>query len=122
MIPATCDISLYRGDYFEMTLRLRAGTFNGTSYTPGTYLDLTGWTPKAEIRANEDAATPLATFTTEVLNQVDVPGGVHLFLPSTESAALTAAAAIWDVQLTDPQSHVYTYLRGKVTVTKDVTR
>jgi hypothetical protein len=122
MIPAACDISLYRGDYFEMTLRVRQGTLTGTTYTPGPYIDLTGWTPKAEIRANEDATTALATFTTEVLDQVASKGAVHLSLPSSESALLSAATAIWDVQLTDPQTHVYTYLRGKVTITKDITR
>ena len=51
MQPAQCDIQIYRGDYFEMTLRLREGTINGATYAPGAYLDLTGWQPKAEIRA-----------------------------------------------------------------------
>lgn len=125
MQPAQCDIQIYRGDYFEMTLRLREGTINGASYTPGAYLDLTDWEPKAEIRANVDATgPPLATLTTEVLDQTmpGTKGGVHLFLPADTSAALTATNAVWDVQLTDTQDRVYTYLRGTVTITKDVTR
>ena len=76
MQPAQCDIQLYRGDYFEMTLRLREGTFNGTGYVPGAYLDLTDWVPKAEIRATVDTTgTPMATFTTEILDQVATPAG-----------------------------------------------
>lgn len=123
MQPAQCDIQVYRGDYFEMTLRLRSGTVTAGGYTPGPYLNLTGWTPKAEIRANQDApGAPLATFTAEILDQTDIPGGVHLSLPTAQSAALSVATAVWDVQLTDTQARVYTYLRGAVTVTKDVTR
>jgi len=123
MQPAQCDIQLYRGDYFEMTLRLREGTFNGTAYTPGAYLDLTGWTPKSEIRATVDTTgSAMATLTAELLDQGTIPGGVHLSLPAAQSAGLTAASAVWDVQLTNPEGHVYTYLRGTVTITKDVTR
>ena len=125
MQPAQCDIRLYRGDYFEMTLRLREGTFNGASYTPGAYLDLTDWVPKAEIRATVDTTgSPMASFSSEVLDQTapGTKGGVHLFLPAATSALLTASTAVWDVQLTDKQSRVYTYLRGTVTITKDVTR
>jgi hypothetical protein len=123
--PAQCDIQIYRGDYFEITLRLREGTLNGIAYTPGPYLDLTDWVPKAEIRATVDSTgAPMATFTTEVLDQTvpETKGGVHLFLPAAQSAGLSAATAVWDVQLTDKQGRVYTYLRGTVTITKDVTR
>ena len=125
MQPAQCDIQLYRGDYFEMTLRLREGTINGSTYAPGAYLDLTGWQPKAEIRASVDSTgPPLATFTTEVMDQeiAGTKGGVHVFLPADTTAALTATNAVWDVQLTDTLDRVYTYLRGTVTITKDVTR
>ncbi len=125
MQPAQCDIQLYRGDYFEMTLRLREGVITGATYSPGAYLDLTGWVPKAEIRATVDTTgAPMAAFTTEVLDQT-VPatlGAVHLFLPAATSGQLTATAAVWDVQLTDPGGRVFTYLRGKVTIEKDVTR
>jgi hypothetical protein len=120
--PAQCDIQVYRGDYFEMTLRLREGVFNNGGYTPGPYLVLTGWTPKAEIRANQDANVALATFVAVILDQTATPGGVHLSLPSAQSALLAISSAVWDVQLTDPQNRVYTYLRGTVTITKDVTR
>lgn len=123
MNPAQYDIQLYRGDFFELTLRLREGTLSGGGYVPGNYLDLTGWeAPMAQIRATEDATTILASFTTEVLNQTTTPGAVRLFLTPADTGTLPAAAAVWDVQLTDPESRVYTYLRGKVTITKDVTR
>ena len=122
MTPAQCDIQLYRGDYFEMTLRLRSGTIDGLTYTPGPYLDLEGWTPKAEIRATVDATTALTSFVTTLLDQADFPGGVHLSLPSASSATLAVPSAVWDVQLTDPAGRVHTYLRGAVAITKDVTR
>ena len=124
MQPAQCDIQLYRGDYFEMTLRLREGVITGATYSPGAYLDLTGWVPKAEIRATVDTTgPPMAAFTTEVMDQTaETLGAVHLFLPADTSALLTATTAVWDVQLTDPGGRVFTYLRGKVTIEKDVTR
>lgn len=130
MYPAQYDIQLYRGDYFEITLRLRDGTWDGATFVPGPYKDLTGWVGQAQIRATPDASTVLATFTVELLDQTvpETKGGVRLFLPDEESAALNAPAAAWDFQLTepggsgDPSERVHTYLRGKVAIEKDVTR
>ena len=126
MQPAQYDIQVYRGDYFELTLRLRGGELVGEGYVPGDYMDLTGWTPKAEIRTNEDASTPLASFTCQLLDQTQTGsvGGVYLFLPSAQSALLQVPTAVWDIQIADDSTppRVFTYLRGKVTVTKDVTR
>jgi hypothetical protein len=123
MQPAQCDITLYRGDYFEMTVRLREGTWNGYQYVAGNYLNLTGWTGRAEIRANQDATDVLASFTAEILTQAGSSlGGVKLSLPTAQTSTLSVASAVWDFQLTDPASRVYTYLRGSVAVEKDVTR
>lgn len=124
MLPAQCDIILYRGDDFEMMLRLRTGSWDPSQakYVPGPYIDLTGWTGLAQIRATEDAAAVLAEFTVEVLNQATTKGGVRLLLDDADTQVLAAAAAVWDMQFTDTTGDVTTYLKGKVSLSKDVTR
>ena len=124
MYPAQSDLQLYRGDYFEMLLRLREGDWINGAYEPGAYMNLEGWTGRAEIRATADAPTALATFTVEILDQgsAETIGGVHLYLDTADTADLQVAAAVWDFQLTDTAARVHTYLRGKVTIEKDVTR
>lgn len=125
MYPAQSDLQLYRGDYFEMLLRLREGNWVDGAYEPGDYMNLQGWSGKAEVRATTDAASALATFTVVVLPQSgDTLGGVHLYLGTADTASMQVSSAVWDFQLTEPgaPARVHTYLRGKVTITKDVTR
>lgn len=122
MQPVQCDINVYRGDDFELMVRLRAGFWDGTQWVPGVYMDLDGWMGKAQIRASEDAAAVLAEFAVEILPQSgDTLGGVRLTLADTVTKNL-ATAGVWDLQFTDVDDRVNTYLKGKVTISKDVTR
>jgi hypothetical protein len=129
--PAQSDLKLYRGDYFEMVVRLLSGAFDGAAYVPGAPLDLTDWTGKAQIRATPDAAgLPLAEFHVDVLQPQSGQnlGMVRLWLDDTETKDLVFTSAVWDFQLTEPggpapdTDKVHTYLAGKVTIDKDVTR
>jgi len=120
--PATYDLRLYRGDFFELTFVLREATWDGTQWVPGLPMNLTEWSGNAQIRSTYDAAGVLSTFEVEI---VDEAGGVvRLSMPGDQTAMIAETAAVWDVQLTDTSipPRVHTYLRGKVTIDKDVTR
>lgn len=124
MQPAPLDISLYRGDDFGLMLRVYSGTFNSTTglYVKGQPLPLTGWSGAAQIRANEDSTTVLGTFEVAIdVNQLTNPGRIYVSMTAAETALLTGGG-IWDLQLIDDHGTVFTYLKGKVSITKDVTR
>jgi hypothetical protein len=124
LIPGRADITLYQGDDFDYTFRLRGKNADGT---PGSYLDLTGFIGKAEIRSSAASATALATFSVAVdADQSANRGVVHMSLGHTATAALpvTTSTSIykWDVQLTTPSGKIQTYLSGDVKVIAEITR
>jgi len=118
-LPENRNLVIYKGDTFSLSFRLRQ---KQTSGAPGAYVDLTGCTPKAQIRATEDSTTVLQEFTATLGDQtnVDTVGQVNLVISSADTANLSPG--VWDVQVTYPDNTVTTYLRGSVTVTKEVTR
>lgn len=118
MKPAAKDISIYRGDSYSLFFRVR----KRTNEAPGDYIDLTGTTPKAQIRANEAAAEVLAEFAASLGDQVNFPGSVLLTLTPTQTAALPLSGGKWDVQIAFSATDVRTYLKGAVTVEDQVTR
>lgn len=107
-LPTRVDLVLYQGDDFFLNVVV------DTTVTP---IDLSTYTPKAEIRASPGAATVIATFDAVIVDTVTI--GLHL--PSAEST-LIATAASWDVQITDPAGVVTTICYGSVSPTKEVTR
>lgn len=116
MVPGKLDLTIYRGDTYKLPLRLRERNTNGTAGAP---LDLTGCTIKAQARTDEDGSTPLASFT--VTPDADPTTGLFtLSLTVVQTKALRGG--VWDVEVTWPDGTVSTYLKGKVTVLKDVTR
>lgn len=130
MIPAPVDITIRRGDTKIVFFRVRERVWNPAAnggaggYLPGAYRDLTGWTILSQIRETTESASPAATFTATLSDQVAVPGGVTLRLPPATTAGLTlpVGGGVWDVQLTDTVGDVHTYLAGAVTFEKDVSR
>ena len=110
MIPGTYDLSLYRGD----TARGRAVLWHDTDKTQPW--DLTGAIAQATIR---DRATG-GKFQLAAICTVTLPNIVDLMIPATNAATLPASG-VWDLQITYPSGDVHSVLRGKVTVTQDVT-
>jgi hypothetical protein len=123
MQPAEHNITIYRGDNFELFVRLREKTWNAATNTfiPGAYLDLTGQTGKAQLRQDEDSTTVAAEFTVDLGNQSTTPGSAYIRLTATQTAGLTITSGKYDLQFT-VGGETLTYLRGNVTITKDVTR
>lgn len=119
-LPVGKNLSIYKGDSYAFTFRLRARDLDGT---PGEYVNLTGCTAKAQIRATEDSSTVIAEFDTEIPTQSgDDLGRVNISLPSATTGGAGFVNGKWDVQITFTDGTVKTYLAGSVTVTKEVTR
>lgn len=107
MQPANLPLEIYRGD----TMRLRVKLFD-QQQNP---IDLTGVTPKAEIRDR-----PAGTQITSLLCTVTLPNEIELFLTSAQSQKLPQNG-VWDLQLTYSTDDVRTPLAGSVSITPDVT-
>jgi hypothetical protein len=120
MKPADYNIEIYKGDTYELFVRVRERLANGD---PGDYLDLTGATGKAQVRASEASPTVVAEFTVTLGNQTLTPGAVLLSLSSAETTAMVlASAGRWDFQITFADGKVRTLLRGTATLILEVTR
>lgn len=122
MIPAVVDIEFTRGDSYSKFFRARdrvwdAGT---SSYVPGPYKDLTGWTGLAQCRATIDDASVLFLFTVTLGNQITTPGSFFVTAAPAITKDLTTFVGVWDLQWTTNTAEVYTYCGGKVTLKKDV--
>jgi hypothetical protein len=114
MLPVNRNISIYKGDTFDLEFRLRARSGEGD---PGGYVNLTGATGKAQIRLTEDSAEVLAEFAVTC----GADGTVLITLTAEQTAALVNGG-MYDVQIEFPDGSIKTYLRGTVSVVKEVTR
>jgi hypothetical protein len=114
--PAPYDITIRRGDDFELFFKVRQP--NG-----GAYVDITGWTGRAQMRETKaQSGSPTVTFTVTILDQNISLGGVTVTLSDTLSAAIVPNAGVYDVELTNLSGEVRTFIEGTVTVDQDVTR
>ena len=110
MKPATYNLIIYRDRDFSQTFYFR---------TLGEPMDLTGYSGKAEIRENQDAAALLVAFQVEI---DPLLGLITLSLTDTQTILLPVGAAFWDLVLTDPHGLRQSYIEGQVKVVGTVTR
>jgi hypothetical protein len=105
MLPVICDLKPYRGDSWSQTFRLKRD---------GTPVNLTGATVESEARlANDAATTPL------VVTIADAASGlITLRLPV---GGLPVGGYVYDVEVAEPGGTITTWIRGRLTVTRDVT-
>ena len=110
--PKRYDIELYQGDTFKFSLVLKNG---------GTPINITGWTPLAQIKRLTDsspAETPVLTTTV-----TGIEGKINIGVDATGTSALDADLEYkYDLQLTDTDGNVRTFIGGKITVTADISR
>ena len=117
-LPATHNITVYRGDTYTETLTYQEGTEGAE-----VGRSLTGATIIAQIRTETGAASATASFTcTPDADQVTNPGKFVLTLPPEQSTLLTSTSYVYDVQVTWSDGKVQTLKAGTVTVTQDVSR
>lgn len=108
--PANFALTIYRGDSGGWQFVL----WNDPEKTDA--VDLTGVTPKAEIRNRHggNRITPLTC-------TVSPPNIIDMTLSAETSHTLPAGQQVWDLQLTYPGGDVSTVVNGLVVVTADVT-
>lgn len=114
LFPGVYDFSVYRGDTYEWWFTLKAIDPAAPTLAP---VDITGWRFKAEIRANPDA--PLMASMQEMARD-DAAGVIAMRLTHDQSAQITSSG-VWDLEAIMPDGWVRTCLRGRVTLTSDVT-
>ena len=110
MIPGNYDLSLYRGDTARGQVKLWADVDKTQP------MDLTGAIAQATIRdkAISGKYQMLATCT------ITPPNIIDLMIPAAVAETLPATG-VWDLQVTYPSGDVRSVLKGKVSVTQDVT-
>lgn len=117
-LPAIYNIQAYQGDRYDLIIRVRTITAG----VPGAYIDLTGKTPAAAVKADVADVAPLATFTCAILDQVVALGGCQITLTPAQTAALVAGDYVWDFQLKTSTTDIKTYLAGGFSLVAQVTR
>lgn len=119
-VPAQLDLGFYQGDDFSQSFRFYSTDDGGVTKT---YLDLTGYTVTAQIRAAPRDADVLIAFTTAIASPQSgsTKGKVTISLTATQTAALSVRLAFWDLQLTIGGT-TRTRIAGAVRLTPQVTR
>lgn len=110
MTPGSFPLRLYHGDTYRWNILVWS---NNDKTQPA---DLTGVTPKAEIR-DKTRATILGSMECSVIP----PNTIDMKLSASASEALTQSG-FWDLQLTYSTGEIATILSGSVTVMLDVTK
>lgn len=116
--PATQNITIKRGDSFDLFFRVKGKNNLGDL----VYLDLTDCTPKAQIRSSSDQL--IGEFTATIANQTTLTGGALLRLEDSVTSSFAATtSAKWDAEIKWPgvNGDRKTVLEGTVTITIDYT-
>lgn len=90
----------------------------------GTARNLTGYTARMQVRASTSAADVLLELTTENGRiTINGPAGrIDLVLPPDVTEAITWRRGVYDLELVSPAGDVQRLLRGRVEVSREVTR
>jgi hypothetical protein len=124
MIPGVSNLEWVRGDSYSKFGRVRTKVWDGltSSYVPGPYRDLTGWTGLAQVRESVDAPAVLFELAVTLGNQGTSLGSFFLTATPADTADLTIFEGVWDLQWTTNAGEILTYVGGTVTLKKDVSR
>lgn len=85
----------------------------------GSVIDLTGATPRGQLRLNHGSPRALATFA--VTGSMSL-GTFTCSLTPEQTASLPAGSAVYDVEIAYTSSSVDRLLEGSVTISPEVTR
>lgn len=106
-LPTNVDLAFWKGDALEFVVRL-----TDENAVP---IPLAGTTPAAVMKASFNSPTPYE-FTTSIQNINEI----RVYLPSSVSKTVPAGNYIWNLQITQANGDVRTYLAGDVTVYDEV--
>ena len=108
--PGTYNFSYYRGDTAEFVVRPKAS--NGSAY------DLTDYSADFTI-ANRRGSSGSQYSQTAVINSVD--NLITCTILPSDGRALSPGTYVYDVQIKNGTTQIFTVLTGTITVTDDVT-
>lgn len=120
-LPGNYDLTIYRGDTFDMdfiyaTVTATDGSGNPTEWT---VINMTGGTLLAEIRQTTVyGSTLLETFT--IANFVPTSGSFSIQLAPSATNGVSWTQGFYDIQFTDSNGNVSTLCYGTVTIMDDV--
>lgn len=118
--PATRDITVYQGDLFSLFFRLRKKLADPTA--PAEYIPIPdGSVCRGQVRSSVDAPEVMASFVATISDQTAFPGGVLLTIPPEVTSTLLTDG-VYDIEIERSEDDRRTYLAGKVTVLKQVTK
>jgi hypothetical protein len=116
MAAATYDLMIEQGTTWVRTLTLRN--------SDDALINLTGYSARMSVRQKIESTTTLLDLT--VANGRVALGGaagtIILTLTATETAALSFALAMYDIEMVSGAGVVTRLMRGRITLNKEVTR
>lgn len=97
-------------------------TFNReiTVQESGSAMNLTGYTPRMQMRSTHDSSTIALTFTATVSNAAQ--GKISLTATDTLTSAVEEGIYVYDLEIESGGGTVTRLMEGSVTVTPEVTR
>lgn len=109
--PGTYNFNYYRGDTAQFVVRPK--TSNGASF------DLTGYTADFTI-ANRRGSTGSQYTASASIDTVNSIVTCTIY-PSPTGRSLTPGTYVYDVQINNGSTNIFTLLTGTITVTDDIT-
>jgi len=86
----------------------------------GSAMNLTGYTPRMQMRSTHDSSTIALTFTATVSNAAQ--GKISLSATDTLTSAIEEGIYVYDLEIESSGGTVTRLMEGNVTVTPEVTR
>jgi len=113
VIPATMNLTLYRGDYYGWRVRLWSDEARTVPY------DLTDHTVASQIREKPGDTT---AYLVELNCEITLPNIIDVAIDETQWETAPPKSGVWDLEITDVLGHPLTPLGGSVKVIADVTK
>lgn len=120
MSAAQLNITVKKYATFRLPLQIKNGT--GESATPA---DLTGVTPRMQVRASADDTEVLMEFTVangRIVIVDAMQGQIELIIERAHTAAIGWTTGVYDLLLIDADDEGKRILEGTVNVSQGVTR
>jgi hypothetical protein len=118
-IAGKFDLIIQQGATFDLEMTLKQEN--------GNPINLTGYEARMQIRTRHSAQTAMLEITTDEDGGITFPdpatGKIVIEIPAETTAELKAIkAAVYDLELIEPQGKVRRVVEGTVTITPEVTR
>lgn len=109
--PATYNISLYSGDTYEFVI--------SPKNSDGTAFDLSTFTASMKIATSRGSSPTFSTTAQTVINTT-LNTVTCTILPGVNNSLTSGTTYVYDVQISNGSTRVYTLLTGNITITEDV--